>query len=151
MTARSGIELSFPMYHTCVETITTKNGQMPEFLRKAELELLPLYRDLPGLVGFSMTKIGDTSAIAFSLWQTRDQAKHALVVSEKLNSGAFAALIERSENQVGVAPFFIVNSDIAGTLSGTVSATASDRAPVGAPVTAHKAPATAAASATPRS
>ena len=120
------------MYHTCVETITTKNGQMPEFLRKAELELLPLYRDLPGLVGFSMTKIGDTSAIAFSLWQTRDQAKHALVVSEKLNSGVFAALIERSENQVGVAPFFIVNSDIATTVPGTVSATASGKAPIAA-------------------
>jgi hypothetical protein len=107
------------MYYTCVATITTKNGQMPELLRKAELELLPLYRDLPGFAGFSVTKTSDVAAIAMSLWQTRDQAKHSIVASEKLISVGLNSLIERIENHVGVTPFFVVTGDLVASVAAT--------------------------------
>lgn len=90
---------------------------MPELLRKAELELLPLYRDLPGFAGYSVTQTGDVSAIALSLWQTRDQAKHSIVASEKLISVDFASLIERIENHVGVTPFFVFTSEVVASAS----------------------------------
>ena len=90
---------------------------MPELLRKAELELLPLYRDLPGFAGYSVTKTSDVSAIAMSLWQTRDQAKHSIVASEKLISVGFESLIERIENHVGVTPFFVFAGELVGSAS----------------------------------
>jgi hypothetical protein len=93
---------------------------MPDFLRKAELEILPLYRDLPGFAGYSVTKTSDISAIALSLWQSREQAKHAIVASEKLISKGVSSPIERIENHIGVTPFF----DFSGLLEASASATA---------------------------
>lgn len=107
----------YTLYYTCVASITTKNGQMPELLRKAELELLPLYRDLPGFAGFSVTKTSDVSAIALSLWQTRDQAKYSIVASEQVISVGFASLIERIENHVGVTPFFVFTGEVVASAS----------------------------------
>jgi hypothetical protein len=105
------------MYYTCVATITAKNGQMPELLRKAERELLPLYRDLPGFAGFSVTTTSDVSALAVSLWQTRDQATHSSVASEQLISVGFNSLIDRIENHVGVTPFFVFTGDLVARAS----------------------------------
>lgn len=90
---------------------------MPELLRKAELELLPLYRDLTGFVGFSVTKTSDVSAIAMSLWQTPDQARHSIVDSEQLISVGFKSLIDRIENHVGVTPFFVFTGDLVASAS----------------------------------
>jgi len=114
------------MYYTCVATITTKHGQMPDFLRKTELEALPLYRDLPGFVGYSITKISDVSAIAFSFWQTRDQAKHAIVASEKTFKLGADSLIDRIEQQVGNAPFVVFTGDLTATAATGASGAKTD-------------------------
>ncbi len=95
------------MYYTCVANVTTKNGQMPEFLRKAEVELLPLYRELPGFVGFSVARIDDVSALAWSLWQTYDQAKRSITASEHVISVGFGSLIDDIQSLVGEMPLLV--------------------------------------------
>ena len=99
------------MYNTCVTNVTTKNGQMPEFLRKAELELLPLYRDLPGFVGYSVARIDDVSAICWSLWQTYDQAKQSITASKNVITVGFGAQIDDIQSLVGEMPFSVFTGE----------------------------------------
>jgi hypothetical protein len=104
------------MYYTCVANVTTKNGQMPEFLRKAEVELLPLYHELPGFVGFSVARIDDVSACAWSLWQTYDQAKRSITASEHLISVGFGSQLDGIQSLVGELPFlFFTGERMIGT------------------------------------
>lgn len=99
------------MYYTCVANITTKNGQMPEFLRKAEVELLPLYHELPGFVGFSVARIDEVSAISWSIWQTYDQAKRSITASEHLISVGFGSLIDDIQSLAGEMPFLVFTGE----------------------------------------
>jgi hypothetical protein len=99
------------MYYTCVANVATKNGQMPEFLRKAEVELLPLYRELPGFVGFSVARIDDISAVSWSLWQTYDQAKRSITASERVISVGFGSLIDDIQSLVGEVPFLVFTGE----------------------------------------
>ena len=99
------------MYNTCVTNVTTKNGQMPEFLRKAELELLPLYHDLPGFVGYSVARIDDVSAICWSLWQTYDQAKQSIAASKNVITVGFGAQIDDIQSLVGEMPFSVFTGE----------------------------------------
>ena len=98
------------MYFTCVANVTTRNGQMPEFLRKAEVELLPLYHELPGFVSFR-SKIDDTASIAWSLWQTLDQAKGSIAASEHVISVGFGSLIDTIQSYVGEMPFSVFTGE----------------------------------------
>ena len=65
------------MQFTYVEIVKVKPGNMDETLRKAEAELLPLYRQSPGFVAYTIAKTDEVSATALSIWQTREQAEHA--------------------------------------------------------------------------
>ncbi|HEV7127485.1 MAG TPA: hypothetical protein VGN32_08580, partial [Ktedonobacterales bacterium] len=78
------------MRFTHVTTITTKSGQMRDFLQKAEDELLPLYRDLPGFVAYTVAKTGESTAICFGIWDERVHAEEAVKTSSqwmKLSTG----------------------------------------------------------------
>jgi hypothetical protein len=109
------------MYYTCVANVTTKNGQMPEFLRKAEVELLPLYHELPGFVGFSVARIDEVSALSLSIWQTYDQAKRSITASEHLISVGFGSLLDDIQSLVGELPFSVFTGERAIGTSATTS------------------------------
>jgi hypothetical protein len=109
------------MYYTCVANVTTKNGQMPEFLRKAEVELLPLYHELPGFVGFSVARIDEVSALSWSIWQTYDQAKRSITASEHLISVGFGSLLDDIQSLVGELPFSVFTGERAIGTSATTS------------------------------
>ena len=71
------------MQYTQVTTITTKPGQMAEFMRRAETEILPLHRAMPGFVAFTVTKTGESTAVTFGIWQTLQQAQEAVNTSNR--------------------------------------------------------------------
>ena len=111
------------MQYTQVTTITTKPGQMAEFLRRAETEILPLHRGLPGFVAFTVTKTGEFTAVTFSIWQTRQQAEESVKTSNRwmdkvktsnrwMNSGGAGVLVDGLHNYVGELPFLAFSSDL---------------------------------------
>ena len=120
------------MQYTQVTTITTRPAQMAEFLRRAETELLPLHRDLPGFVAFTVTKTGETTAVTFGIWQTRQQAQEAVNTSNRwmnkvktsnrwMNSGGADLLVDGLHNDVGELPFLAFSSDLGVYSSPTLA------------------------------
>jgi heme-degrading monooxygenase HmoA len=111
------------MQYTQVTTITTKPGQMAEFLRRAETEILPLHRGLPGFVAFTVTKTGESTAVTFSIWQTLQQAQESVKTSNQwmdkvktsngwMNQRRSGLLVDGLHNYVGELPFLAFSSDL---------------------------------------
>jgi len=100
------------MRYTHVATITAKPGQMPELLRKAEADLLPLYRDLPGFVAYTVAKTGEATVASFGIWQTRQQAEQAVKATDKWMKDGIGKLIDSLHNTVGEMPFLAFTSDL---------------------------------------
>lgn len=100
------------MQFTHIATITTKVGQMPDFLRRAETELLPIYRDLPGFVAYTIAKAGETKAVAFGIYQTQEQTQQAIRVGDHWMKGAIGHLVDDSNSLVGDLPFLAVTRDL---------------------------------------
>ncbi len=110
------------MQYTQVTTITTRPTQMAEFLRPAETELLPLHRDLPGFVAFTVTKTGESTAVTFGIWQTLQQAQEAVNTSNRwMNSGSAGLLVDGLHNYVGELPFLAFSSDLGVYSSPTLA------------------------------
>jgi len=101
------------MQFAYVTTLTTKPGQMRDFLRKAETELLPLYRELPGFVTYTIAKTGEATAVCFGIWQTRQQAAQAIKTSDHWMKQSSGILIDSLHNSIGDLPFLAVTEDLA--------------------------------------
>lgn len=93
------------MYYVCITDVTTEFGRVDEALRRAEADLLPTYRDLPGFVAYAASKTGEGSAVTFGLWQTRQQAEHSTLAAEKWMQESASHLIHSLRNHVGELPF----------------------------------------------
>jgi len=100
------------MQYTYVEIITVKPGQMDETMRKAETELLPLYRQSPGFVAYTIAKTDEISATALSIWETREQAEHALAVREAWMKEGTARSIDTFHNAIGSLPFLALTNNL---------------------------------------
>lgn len=100
------------MQFTHVSTINTQLGQMPDFLRRAETELLPIYRGLPGFVAYTVANTGEAKAVAFGIWQTREQAERATHAGDQWMKGEIGQLVDAYQNQVGDLPFLAVTRDL---------------------------------------
>ena len=101
------------MQYTHVATITTKPGQLRDFLRKVETELLPIYRQEVGLVVYTVAKTGDATAASFGIWQQRAQAEQAIKVFDKWLQEGAGKLIDSLHNYVGELPFLAVAGKVA--------------------------------------
>ena len=111
------------MQYTQVTTITTRPGKMAEFMRRAETEILPLHRAMPGFVAFTVTKTGETTALIFGIWQTRQQAEESVKTSNRwmdqiktriswMSSRGVGDLVDGLHNYVGELPFLAFSSDL---------------------------------------
>jgi antibiotic biosynthesis monooxygenase len=100
------------MRYTHVATITVKPGQLPELLRKAETELLTLYRDMPGFVAYTVAKTGEAAAVSFGIWHTKQQAEQAVKATDKWMKDGVGKLIDSLHNTVGELPFLAVTGDL---------------------------------------
>jgi heme-degrading monooxygenase HmoA len=101
------------LQYTQVTTITTKPGQMAEFLRRAEVEILPLHRAMPGFVAFTVTKTSEATVITLGIWQTRQQAQESVKTSNRwMNGGGAGVLVDGLHNYVGELPFLAFSSDL---------------------------------------
>lgn len=109
------------MQFTHVATITTKPGQMPEFLRKTEMDLLPLYRSSPGFVAYTIARTGEATAVSFGIWQTKQQAELSVKTSDQWMKDSSGKLIDSLHNNVGNLPFLAFTGDL-GVYASTAPA-----------------------------
>ncbi len=100
------------MQFSHVTTITAKPGQLRDLLRQAETELLPLYRDLPGFVAYTVAKTGAATAVSFGIWQTRPQAEQAIKTSDQWMREGSGKLIDSLHNMVGDLPFVAFTGEL---------------------------------------
>lgn len=96
-----------------VTTITTKPGQMRDLLRDTETQLLPLYRDVPGFVAYTVAKTGEATAVCFGIWHTRQQAEQAIKTSDQWMKQGSGILIDSLHHSVGDLPFLAFTGDLA--------------------------------------
>src|SRR5258708_11276020 len=106
------------MQFTHIATITTKLGQMPELLRKPETELLPLYRELPGFVTLTVAKTAEAKALAFGIWQTREQAEQAIKTIDKMMKDEIGILVDETHIQIDDLALLAVQLDLLTYVSG---------------------------------
>ena len=100
-----------------IETMKVKPGTMTETLRKTESELLPLYRQAPGFVAYTIAKTDEVSATALSIWQTREQAEHARALREAwIRQGTLTSLATL-QHAVGSLPFLALTRELASYTS----------------------------------
>ncbi len=99
------------MQYTHVATITTKSGQMRDFLRKIETDLLPLARTEPGFVAFTVAKANESTVVSIAIWQTRDQAERSMKSFDKWIKEDAGQLVASVQGHVGELPFFALTSD----------------------------------------
>jgi quinol monooxygenase YgiN len=117
------------MQYTQLATITTKTGQMRDCLRTLETELLPAARKETGFVAYTVAKTGESTAVAFSIWQTREQAERAIKSFDKWTKESANKLIDSAHSHVGELPFVAFTGDLKGYAS---PAPASPASPVAA-------------------
>jgi hypothetical protein len=106
------------MQFTSVDIVKVHPGHMDETLRKAETELLPLYRQSPGFVAYTIAKTDEVSATALSIWQTRQQAEHARQIREDWErKEQTATSIDSVLTAIGSLPFLAVTGELVGYTS----------------------------------
>jgi hypothetical protein len=113
-----GTEIEIRMQFTSVDIVKAKPGRMDETLRKAETELLPLYRQSPGFVAYTIALTDEVSATALSIWQTRQQAEHARQIREDWErKEQTATSIDSIQTAVGSLPFLAITRNLVGYTS----------------------------------
>lgn len=112
------------MQYTDLATITAKPGQMRDCLRTLEADLLPAARQETGFVAYTVAKTGESTAVAFGVWQTHEQAERAVKSLDTWAKDRGAKLIDSVHSQVGDLPFFAVAGDLkpyASSASGSAA------------------------------
>ncbi len=110
------------MHCVHVATITTKPGQLRDLVRMAEMDLLPLYRGLPGFTAFTVVRMGDATTVFFGIWRSRQEAEQAVKSSDQWMWGGAGKLIDSLYNRVGDMPFLAMSGTLAGYSSPGVGA-----------------------------
>ena len=106
------------MQFTSVDIVKAKPGQMDETLLKEETELLPLYRQSPGFVAYTIAQTDEVSATALSIWQTRQQAEHARQIREDWKrKEQTATSIDSIHTAVGSLHFLAITRNLVGYTS----------------------------------
>lgn len=65
------------MAHARVVVYTFKAGTAGEAVSKAEREVLPMLRNQPGFISYTIVRSGDDTAVSFSMWDSKRQAEEA--------------------------------------------------------------------------
>jgi hypothetical protein len=99
------------MQYTHLATITTKSGQMRDFLRKIETDLLPRVHEEPGFVACTAARAGESSAVCCGIWQTRDQAERSMKSLDKWIREDDGQMVASVQSHVGELPFLALASD----------------------------------------
>jgi hypothetical protein len=65
------------MAHGRVAVFTLKPGSAHEVAGRAEQDILPLFRNQPGFISYTLMTIGDDAIASFSMWDSKRQAEEA--------------------------------------------------------------------------
>ncbi len=76
-------------------------GAADEVTHRAEVYLLPQFRQLPGFLSYFVVKTSSESGVAVSLWENASQAENAVATAAGWAKTHLAGLVIAAENHVG--------------------------------------------------
>ena len=102
------------MHYIRVALYTFEPDIVDEVIQRAEAGMLPIFHRQPGFVAYSVIKTGETSAISFTVWQSREQAEAAIQVAASWVRQNIAEMTESVHNHVGEVAFFSSSGSVGG-------------------------------------
>ena len=94
------------MKHLRVATYEIKDGTFDEIAGRAKDGMLRKFEEQPGFIRYGLADVGDKTCLSISLWQTREEADHAVPVAADWVRENLADKIELKTNYVGDLAFF---------------------------------------------
>ncbi len=73
------------MSHARVAVFHLKPGSAYDVADKAEREILPLFRNQPGFISYSLMTMGSDAIASFSMWDSKRQAEDAARLRARAN------------------------------------------------------------------
>jgi hypothetical protein len=89
-----------------VATYDITKGNFQDIAEEAKLGMLPKFQDQPGFLRYGVADIGDRKLVSISLWETHDQAEHAVPVAADWVRGNMSDRVALRSNYVGDLAFF---------------------------------------------
>ena len=93
------------MAHVRIAVYTFKPGTIDEVIRRAEADVLPLFRRQPGFVAYEVVKTGDDRGVSISTWESAGQAQAAVEMAAGWVKENLADSVVSVENHVGELNF----------------------------------------------
>ena len=94
------------MKHVRIATYEIKKGSFQELAEVAEDQMLREFRNQPGFIRYGLADIGERKCLSLSLWETRKDADHAVIVAEAWDRDHISDRVELRTNQVGDLAFY---------------------------------------------
>jgi Antibiotic biosynthesis monooxygenase len=94
------------MQHARIGVYQVKPGTADEIARRAQAEMLPIFRSQPGFVAYGGVTTGVDTVISLSIWQTQEQAEAAVRGAASWIKDNIAEMIVSVQNHVGDLAFF---------------------------------------------
>ena len=94
------------MKHIRVATYDITKGNFQDIAEEARVGFLPKLQDQPGFLRYGVADIGDRKLVSISLWETHEQAEHAVPVAAEWVRGNMSDRVALRSNYVGDLAFF---------------------------------------------
>jgi len=94
------------MKHVRIATYEIKRGSFQELADVAQDGMLREFRNQPGFIRYGLADSGDKTCVSLSLWETRKDADHAVVVSEAWDRSHIADRAELRTTHIGDLAFY---------------------------------------------
>jgi heme-degrading monooxygenase HmoA len=93
------------MAHVRIAVYTCNPGTLDEVVRRAEADVLPLFRSQPGFIAYEVVKTGDDRGVSISTWKSAEQAQAAVATAAGWVKENLADALVSVENHVGELRF----------------------------------------------
>ena len=94
------------MQHARIAVYQVKPGTADEIARRAQAEMLPIFRSQPGFVAYGGVTTDVDTVISLSFWQTQEQAEAAVQAAASWVKDNLAEMVVSVQNYVGDLAFF---------------------------------------------
>ena len=94
------------MKHLRVATYEITAGTFDEIAGRSKDGMLPKFQGEPGFIRYGIADVGDKMCVSISLWETREQADHAIPVAATWVRENLADKLSLKTDYVGDLAFF---------------------------------------------